>query len=157
MVDALNRILRARAALEQELKRDPTIAEMSERSLESVEQCEVILQAVRATLSLDAPVGGEDSILIDFVHDPNDVRGDELCARADIARQMSRALTRLSPREEAVIKLRFGLGQEEALTLEQVGDVFKLTRERIRQIETGAIQKLRQPDNREHLAFLMQA
>ncbi len=157
LIEALNRIVRARALLEQELKRDPTIAEISERSLESIDQCEVILQMVRAPLSLDAPIGEEDSMLVDFVQDPNDVHGEEICSRGDISRHTRRALTRLLPREEAVIKLRFGIGHEEALTLEQVGEMFKLTRERIRQIETGAIKKLQQPGNREHLEFLLHA
>ena len=156
LIEALNRILRARALLEQELKREPTIHEISERSLETIDQCEIILQMVRAPLSLDAPVGDEDSMLIDFVHDPNDVKGEEVCVKADVARHTRRALTRLHPREEAVLKLRFGIGYEDPLTLEQVGEMFKLTRERIRQIETGAIKKLQQPGNREHLEFLLE-
>jgi RNA polymerase primary sigma factor len=132
------------------------IQEIADRSLESLDQCEIILQMVRAPLSLDAPVGDEDSMLIDFVQDMNDIRGEEMCVKTDIARHTRRALTRLHPREEAVLKLRFGIGHEEPLTLEQVGEMFKLTRERIRQIETGAIKKLQQPEHRQHLEFLME-
>jgi RNA polymerase primary sigma factor len=154
LIEALNRILRARSQLEQELKREPRIDEIAERSGETLPQVELVLQMVRSPLSLDAPVGEEDSLLIDFVHDPDDTRGEEACRLSDLARHMRRVLARLHPREEAVLKLRFGIGRDEALTLEQVGEMFKLTRERIRQIETGAIAKLQQDGFREALEFL---
>ena len=74
-----------------------------------------------------------------------------------VAAQTRRALTRLHPREEAVLKLRFGIGHEEGLTLEQVGEMFNLTRERIRQIETGAIKKLQTPAHRDMLEVLVES
>ena len=154
LIEALNRILRARSQLEQELKREPRMDEIAERSGEPLAQVELVLQMVRSPLSLDAPVGEEDSLLIDFVHDPDDTKGEEACRLGDLERHMRRVLARLHPREEAVLKLRFGIGRDQALTLEQVGDMFKLTRERIRQIETGAIAKLQEAGFREALAFL---
>jgi RNA polymerase primary sigma factor len=142
LIEALNRILRERSVLEQELGREPTTEEISSRCEQPLEQVETILRMVRSPLSLDAPVGEDDAQLVDFVEDQNAVKGLEACLNKDLQSATRRALTRLQPREEAVLKLRFGIGHEEGLTLEQVGELFNLTRERIRQIETGALRKL---------------
>jgi len=157
LMEALTRILRERAKLEQELKREPTLEEVAVRSEQPEEQVALILRMVRAPLSLDAPVGDEDSMLVDFVEDASALKGTDACMQRDIALHTRRALTKLHPREEAVLKLRYGIGHEESLTLEQVGEMFNLTRERIRQIETGAIKKLQTPAIKEELAHLMEA
>ena len=157
LIEALNRILRERAALEQQLGRDPSVEELSERCEQPLEQVETILRMVRSPLSLDAPVGEDDAQLVDFVEDHNALKGIDACLHKDVTNQTRRALTKLHPREEAVLKLRFGIGTDECLTLEQVGEMFNLTRERIRQIETGALRKLQAPGSRDALAHLLEA
>ena len=155
LIEALNRIMRERGRLEQEFGREPTVDEIAERTEQPLDQVETILRMVKSPLSLDAPVGEDDAQLVDFVEDHSAVKGIDCCIQKDVAAQMRRALTRLHPREEAVLKLRFGIGHEEGLTLEQVGEMFNLTRERIRQIETGAIKKLQSPAHREALTPLV--
>ncbi len=156
LIEALNRILRERSLLEQELGREPTVEELSKRTEQPIEQVDTILRMVRSPLSLDAPVGEDDAQLVDFVEDTNAVKGIDVVILRDLSAQTRRALTRLHPREEAVLKLRFGIGSDECLTLEQVGEMFNLTRERIRQIETGALRKLQAPANREVLQGLLE-
>jgi len=155
LIEALNRIMRERSLLEQEFGREPTVDEISARTEQPADQVELILRMVRSPLSLDAPVGEDDAQLVDFVEDESAVKGLEYCINRDVAAHTRRALTRLLPREEAVLKLRFGIGHEEGLTLEQVGEMFNLTRERIRQIETGAIKKLQSPAHKESLNSLL--
>ncbi len=156
LIEALNRILRERSVLEQELGREPTVEELSKRTEQPIDQVDTILRMVRSPLSLDAPVGEDDAQLVDFVEDTNAVKGIDVVIHRDLSAQTRRALTRLHPREEAVLKLRFGIGSDECLTLEQVGEMFNLTRERIRQIETGALRKLQAPANREVLQGLLE-
>jgi len=156
LIEALNRILRERAHLEQQLGREPSVEELASRCEQPPDQVETILRMVRSPLSLDAPVGEDDAQLVDFVEDHNAVKGIDACLNKDVTHQTRRALTRLHPREEAVLKLRFGIGTDECLTLEQVGEMFNLTRERIRQIETGALRKLQDPGHRDALAHLLE-
>jgi RNA polymerase primary sigma factor len=157
LIEALNRILRERAQLEQALGREPTVEELSAKCEQPLDQVETILRMVRSPLSLDAPVGEDDAQLVDFVEDHNAVKGLDVCLGRDLRQQTQRALTKLHPREEAVLRLRFGIGSnDECLTLEQVGEMFNLTRERIRQIETAALRKLQSPANRDQLAALLE-
>ncbi len=156
LIEALNRIMRERSLMEQELGREPTVDELAQRAEQPIEQVETILRMVRAPLSLDAPVGEDDAQLSDFVEDSNAQRGIDVCMQRDLQHQTRRALTRLHPREEAVLKLRFGIGHDDGLTLEQVGEMFNLTRERIRQIETGALRKLQAGGHRQLLEELLE-
>ncbi len=157
LIEALNRIMRERSAMEQEFGREPTVDELSARTEQPQDQVEMILRMVRSPLSLDAPVGEDDAQLVDFVEDQQAVKGLDFCIARDVAAHTRRALTRLHPREEAVLKLRFGIGHDEGFTLEQVGEMFNLTRERIRQIETNAIKKLQSPGHKDVLAALVDA
>jgi len=157
LIEALNRIMRERSAMEQEFGREPTVDELSARTEQPQDQVEMILRMVRSPLSLDAPVGEDDAQLVDFVEDQQAIKGLDFCIARDVAAHTRRALTRLHPREEAVLKLRFGIGHDEGLTLEQVGEMFNLTRERIRQIETNAIKKLQSPGHKDALAALVDA
>jgi RNA polymerase primary sigma factor len=157
LIEALNRIMRERSRMEQELGREPTVEELSIRAEQPIEQVETILRMVKSPLSLDAPVGEDDAQLSDFVEDPLAAKGLDFCLQNDLATQTRKALTKLHPREEAVLKLRFGIGHEEGLTLEQVGEMFNLTRERIRQIETGALKKLQVCGTRALLEELLEA
>lgn len=144
LIEALNRIMRERARLEQQMGREPTYEELSVVVDQPIHQIEHILKMVRTPLSLDASVGEEDDAkLANFIEDTKAVRPLDECLKADLAHQTRRMLTRLKPREEAVLRLRFGIGGGQTMTLEQVGTMFKLTRERIRQIETAALKKLR--------------
>ncbi len=144
LIEALNRIMRERARLEQSLGREPTFEEISAVTEQPVPQIEHILKMVRTPLSLDATVGEEaDAKLANFIEDTKAVKPLDECLKADLAHQTRRMLTRLKPREEAVLRLRFGIGGGQTMTLEQVGSMFKLTRERIRQIENAALKKLR--------------
>ena len=155
LIEALNRILRERARLEQENGREPTVEQLAEATEQPIDQVEVILRMVKAPLSLDAPVGEDDAQLVDFVEDRAAVKGVDAVMQKDLVDLTRRALTRLHPREEAVLRLRFGIGNDDCLTLEQVGEMFNLTRERIRQIETGALRKLQSPAHRQMLEVLM--
>ena len=154
LIEALNRVMRERARLEQQLGREPTFQELSEAAEQPVAQIEHILKMVRTPLSLDASVGEEDDAkLANFIEDTKAVKPLDECLKADLAHQTRRMLTRLKPREEAVLRLRFGIGGGKSMTLEQVGAMFKLTRERIRQIENAALKKLRQARCQETLTY----
>ncbi|MCO4762350.1 MAG: sigma-70 family RNA polymerase sigma factor [Myxococcales bacterium] len=144
LIEALNRIMRERARLEQLWGREPSMIELAKVTEQPIAQIEHILKMVRTPLSLDASVGeADDAKLANFIEDTKAVRPLDECLKADLAHQTRRMLTRLKPREEAVLRLRFGIGGGQTMTLEQVGTMFKLTRERIRQIETAALKKLR--------------
>jgi len=145
LIEALNRILRVRALLEQELGREPSQEEISVKTEIPVEQVDRVLKLVRAPVSLEAPVGDDDAHLGDFIEDTSIDKPSDVVMRSDLCTQTRRMLASLTPREEAILRMRFGIGGEEARTLEEVGKTFALTRERIRQIEAKAIEKLRDP------------
>ncbi len=157
LIEALNRILRERTRLEQLHGREPSVEELSVATEQPIDQVEVILRMVKSPLSLDAPVGEDDAQLVDFVEDHGAEKGIDVVLHKDLCDQTRRALTRLHPREEAVLRLRFGIGNDDCLTLEQVGEMFNLTRERIRQIETGALRKLQSPAHRQMLEYLVES
>lgn len=157
LIEALNRILRERTRLEQLHGREPSVEELAEATEQPIDQVEVILRMVKSPLSLDAPVGEDDAQLVDFVEDHAAAKGLDVVLQKDLCDQTRRALTRLHPREEAVLRLRFGIGNDDCLTLEQVGEMFNLTRERIRQIETGALRKLQSPAHRQMLEYLVES
>ena len=158
LIEALNRIMRERARLEQELGREPSLDEVSVAAEQPIEQIEHILKMVRAPLSLDASIGEDDDAkLANFVEDENAVMPLDACLEQDLAHQTRKMLTRLKPREEAVLRLRYGIGSGKTMTLEQVGELFHLTRERIRQIETAALKKLRAAPCKDVMAFYLEA
>ena len=156
LIEALNRILRERTRLEQLHGREPSVEELADATEQPLDQVEIILRMVKSPLSLDAPVGEDDAQLVDFVEDHGAAKGIDVVLHKDLCDQTRRALTRLHPREEAVLRLRFGIGNDDCLTLEQVGELFNLTRERIRQIETGALRKLQSPAHRQMLEYLVE-
>jgi len=154
LIEALNRIMRTRAELEQKTGEEPSLQEISAIIDLPVAQIEHILKMVRTPLSLDATVGEDDDAkLANFIEDDKALRPLDECLKADLAHQTHRMLTRLKPREEAVLRLRFGIGGGKTMTLEQVGTLFSLTRERIRQIETAALKKLRAAPCQEVVAY----
>ncbi|MBE0565364.1 MAG: RNA polymerase sigma factor RpoD [Krumholzibacteria bacterium] len=146
MIEAINKVNRAHRHLLQELGRDPKPEEVATFLEMPLEKVQGVLLASMEPVSLDRPIGeDEDSNLSDFIEDENAPSPSRLAAHSMLKDQMQRVLSTLTRREEKVIRLRFGLGDGTPRTLEEVGTIFKVTRERVRQIEAKALRKLRHP------------
>jgi RNA polymerase primary sigma factor len=146
MVETMNRVIRKINDLFQETGREPTIEEVARHSGLSEEKVEMIFRMAKDPISLETPVGTEDDgHLADFIEDHNAVSPDCLALSQSLSEQMRLTLSTLTPREEKVLRMRFGIGEQTDHTLEEVGKSFMLTRERIRQIEAKAIRKLKHP------------
>ena len=146
MVEAVNKIRRAQRALSVKLGREPSNEEVAEEVHMSEKRVAELIQASGDTVSLETPVGDEDgSNLGDFVADDAGGSTEEKAESVFLREEIDAMLKGLSPREREVIILRFGLETGRPMTLEEVGRRFKVTRERIRQIETAALRKLRNP------------
>ncbi len=152
MVEAMNKVMRIQRQLTQDLEREPTIYEVADRADLTPERVREIQQIALDTLSLDSPVGEEsDTFLGDFIQDERVDAPAEVAAKKSLDEALMQALDELNEREREVMRLRFGLGNSEARTLEEVGKEFGVTRERIRQIEAKTLQKLRQPQRSQKL------
>jgi len=146
MIEAINKVNRANRQLLQELGRDPKPEEVATFLEMPLEKVQGVLQASMEPVSLDRPIGeDEDSNLSDFIEDDSAPSPARMAAHSMLKDQMQRVLSTLTRREEKVIRLRFGLGDGTPRTLEEVGTIFKVTRERVRQIEAKALRKLRHP------------
>lgn len=146
MVETINRVSRAQHELLQELGRDPSSEEIAQRLHISNEKVEEILRVAQEPISLETPVGEEDnSHLGDFIQDEDASEPADVASYAMLREQLAGVLKTLTPREEKVLCLRYGLIDGKMHTLEEVGDEFEVTRERIRQIEAKALRKLRHP------------
>ena len=146
MVETINKLIRVNRQLAQELGRDPTPAEIAKEMGISESKVREIIKIAQEPVSLETPIGEEeDSHLGDFIPDDDAPAPAEAAARTLMKEQLLNALKTLTPREEMVLKLRFGLEDGRQRTLEEVGREFKVTRERIRQIEAKALRKLRHP------------
>ena len=146
MIEAINKLVRTSRHLVQQLGREPTPEEIGERMEMPLEKVRKILKIAKEPISLETPIGEEeDSNLGDFIEDKKAVSPLEAAVRYDLQRQISVALGALTPREEKIIRKRFGIGESTDHTLEEVGQDFDVTRERIRQIEAKALRKLRHP------------
>ncbi|HYB43656.1 MAG TPA: sigma-70 family RNA polymerase sigma factor, partial [Candidatus Methylomirabilis sp.] len=144
MVETLNRISRVNRGLVNEMGREPTPEELAKRTGVPTQKVRLILESSRKPLSLETPIG-EDSQLGDFLEDKGAGSPNDSLITQDLTTQVERALSTLSPKEKKILRLRFGIGEEGEHTLEEVGQRFAVTRERIRQIETKALRKLRHP------------
>ena len=144
MVETLNRISRVNRGLVNEMGREPTPEELAKRTGVPTQKVRLILESSRKPLSLETPIG-EDSQLGDFLEDKGAGSPNDSLISQDLTTQVERALSMLSPKEKKILRLRFGIGEEGEHTLEEVGKRFAVTRERIRQIETKALRKLRHP------------
>ena len=156
MIETINKLVRTQRQLVQELGREPTSEEIAKRMDIPVAKVRKILKIAQEPISLETPIGEEeDSHLGDFIEDKAVVSPSDAVINLSLKEQTSSVLKTLTPREEKVIKMRFGLDDGSEHTLEEVGQSFAVTRERIRQIEAKALRKLRHPSRSRKLrAFL---
>jgi len=151
MVETVNKLLRVTRLLVQRLGREPGPEEIAKQMEMPLDKVEKVLKLVKEPLSLETPLGDEEqSTLGDFVEDELAPSPVEAAMRGNLGEVTRRVLATLTPREEQILRMRFGIGQTDC-TLEEVGKVFAVTRERIRQIETKAMRKLRQPGRSRNL------
>jgi RNA polymerase primary sigma factor len=144
MLETLNKLTRTGRSLVQKLKREPTPDEIAEQMSLPADKVRELLKVARQPLSLESPAGPEDDAhLGDFVEDKNVIAADDAVIATDLAEQTRKVLATLTPREEKILRMRFGIGEKSEHTLEEVGESFSVTRERIRQIEAKALRKLR--------------
>ena len=156
MIDTINRLMRDAKEFSRENGREPTPEEMAERTGFELDKIKNILKISREPISLDSPIGdGEDSYLSDFIEDADSVSPDEATIKQSLRSNLEQVLSTLSPREERVLRMRFGIDTAVDLTLEEVGKNFSVTRERIRQIEAKALKKLKHPNRKNRLASFM--
>ncbi|MDP1818844.1 MAG: sigma-70 family RNA polymerase sigma factor, partial [Acidimicrobiales bacterium] len=152
MVESINKVHRIQRQMMQELEREPTVEELAERVGLTEDRVREIQRISLDPLSLDSPVGEEDdSNLADFIEDQAAETPADAAARRMLNRAVIDALDELNDREKAVVRLRFGLDDGQARTLEEVGREFGVTRERIRQIESKTLAKLRHPHRSQKL------
>jgi RNA polymerase primary sigma factor len=156
MIETINKLVRTQRRLQQELGREPTTEELARRMELPVPKIRKVLRIAQEPISLETPVGEEEeSHLGDFIVDRRVVSPSEAVINLNLREQTAEVLKTLSPREEKIIKMRFGLMDGSEHTLEEVGQHFAVTRERIRQIEAKALRKLRHPSRSHRLrAFL---
>src|SRR5262245_4471568 len=146
MTEALNKIVRTSRQLLSEIGREPTPEEVAEKLHIPLEKVRKVLKIAKEPLSLETPVGEEaDSHLGDFIEDKNTILPIDAAIQANLRETTTRVLAFLSPREERILRMRFGIGMNKDHTLEEVGQQFSVTRERIRQIEAKALRKLKHP------------
>ncbi|EGJ51397.1 RNA polymerase sigma factor RpoD [Desulfocurvibacter africanus] len=146
MIETINKLIRTSRYLVQELGRDPTPEEIAERMDYPIEKVKKVLKIAKEPISLETPIGDEeDSSLGDFIEDKKAVAPAEEVVNTKLSEQIGKVLSDLTPREEQVLRKRFGIGEKSDHTLEEVGKLFNVTRERIRQIEAKALRKLRHP------------
>jgi len=146
MIETINKLVRTSRYLIQELGREPTPEEIADKMDMPVDKVRKVLKIAKEPISLETPVGEEeDSHLGDFIEDKKVINPAEAIVNLNLAEQTRRVLATLTPREEKVLRMRFGIGEESDHTLEEVGQDFNVTRERIRQIEAKALRKLRHP------------
>ena len=152
MVETINKIMRVSRQLVQELGREPSAEEIAKKLDMPVEKVREIIKIAQEPVSLETPIGEEeDSHLGDFIQDDNVPVPAEAAAYTMLKEQIGEVLTSLTPREQLVLRLRFGLDDGRSRTLEEVGKEFNVTRERIRQIEAKSLRKLRHPSRSKKL------
>jgi len=152
MIETINKLIRTSRQLVQEVGREPSPEEIAERMSLPLDKVRKVLKIAKEPISLETPIGEEeDSHLGDFIEDKGVVSPLEAVIKANLSEQTSRVLATLTPREEKVLRMRFGIGEKSDHTLEEVGQDFEVTRERIRQIEAKALRKLRHPSRSKKL------
>ena len=158
MVESMNRVLRTQRQMHQQLEREPTLDELTERVGLPPERVREILRISQDPLSLDSPLGEEDdSSLADFIEDLSVDAPADVATKTMLVEAVEQALGELSEREQEIVRMRFGLDDGQAKTLEDVGREFGVTRERIRQIEAKTLAKLRHPMRSQKLKEFLEA
>ena len=156
MIETINKIVRSSRQLILELGREPTPEELSVRLKMPIEKVRKVLKIAKEPVSLETPIGDdEDSFLGDFIEDKNAVIPEEAVMQLNLRETTTKILSTLTPREERVLRMRFGIGMSSDHTLEEVGQQFSVTRERIRQIEAKALRKLKHPIRSKKLKSFM--
>ena len=146
MTEAIKKIVRMRRQIFNEIGREPTPEELEKKLGMPIDKVRKVLQIVKEPLSLETPIGDEeDSHLGDLIEDKNAISPIDAMIQSNLRETTTRVLASLTPREERIVRMRFGLGMNSDHTLEEVGQQFSVTRERIRQIEAKAIRKLKHP------------
>ncbi len=146
MIETINKLVRTSRQMLHEIGREPTPEELAERLMMPLEKVRKVLKIAKEPISLETPIGDEeDSHLGDFIEDKNAVLPLDAAIQANLRETTTRILATLTPREERVLRMRFGIGMNTDHTLEEVGQQFNVTRERIRQIEAKALRKLKHP------------
>ena len=152
MIETINKLIRTSRYLVQDLGREPTPEEIAEKMEMPVEKVRKVLKIAKEPISLETPIGEEeDSHIGDFIEDKNVENPTEAVISHNLADKTRQVLATLTPREEKVLRMRFGIGEKSDHTLEEVGQDFDVTRERIRQIEAKALRKLRHPSRSKQL------
>jgi len=146
MIETINKLVRTSRQMLHEIGREPTPEELAEKLVMPLEKVRKVLKIAKEPISLETPIGDEeDSHLGDFIEDKNAVQPLDAAIHANLRETTTRVLASLTPREERVLRMRFGIGMNTDHTLEEVGQQFSVTRERIRQIEAKALRKLKHP------------
>ena len=152
MIEVINKLNRTSRSLVQQMGREPTLEEIAEKMGVPLNHVQKILKVSKKTISLETPVGEEeDGRLEDFIEDKGSISPQDAAIHANLAKQTQRVLSTLDKREEKILRMRFGIGEKHDHTLEEVGQDFNVTRERIRQIEEKALRKLKHPSRAEKL------
>ncbi|OGR33034.1 MAG: RNA polymerase sigma factor RpoD [Desulfuromonadales bacterium GWD2_61_12] len=158
MIETINKLIRTSRQLVQEIGREPSPEEIAERMELPLEKVRRVLKIAKEPISLETPIGEEeDSSLGDFIEDKGVVSPLEAVIKGNLSDQTARVLSTLTPREEKVLRMRFGIGEKSDHTLEEVGQDFAVTRERIRQIEAKALRKLRHPSRAKRLKSFVES
>lgn len=158
MIETINKLIRTSRYLVQEIGREPTPEEIAERMEMPLEKVRKVLKIAKEPISLETPIGEEeDSHLGDFIEDKTVVSPQDAVIASSLIEQTRKILATLTPREEKVLRKRFGIGEKYDHTLEEVGQDFDVTRERIRQIEAKALRKLRHPSRAKKLKAFLEA
>ena len=146
MIETINKLIRTSRQMQHEIGREPTPEELSEKLGMPLEKVRKVLKIAKEPVSLETPIGDEeDSHLGDFIEDKSMILPVDAAINTNLRETMTRILSSLTPREERVLRMRFGIGMDQDHTLEEVGQQFSVTRERIRQIEAKALRKLKHP------------
>ncbi|MCY4489648.1 MAG: RNA polymerase sigma factor RpoD [Deltaproteobacteria bacterium] len=157
MIETINKLIRTSRYLVQEIGREPTPEEIATKMEIPLEKVRKVLKIAKEPISLETPVGeDEDSHLCDFIEDKRVATPSDAVSSLNLEEQTRKVLATLTPREEQVLRLRFGIGEKSDHTLEEVGHKFAVTRERIRQIEAKALRKLRHPSRSKRLKSFME-
>jgi RNA polymerase primary sigma factor len=154
-VEFYNKATKVSRELRQQLGRDPDTQEIAEKLTVSIGKVEEVFTAVQDPIALQTPLGDDDSKLEDFISDEESPSPYSDTERTNITERILRVLDTLAPREADIVRMRFGIGFEKDYTLEEIGDLFSITRERVRQIEAQALRKLKHPQRSRELRVLV--